>query len=106
MKQYAGKTTILECQITAYPHNENKWRFNGRDLLRRGKYSTELYNDETNNKVTLMLKIESLSSEDFGKYECVSENELGSDSQFMHLLGKIKDSINILDIYLVRSKTV
>ncbi|XP_005091399.3 limbic system-associated membrane protein [Aplysia californica] len=82
--QIRGRSTILECQITAYPHSLNKWRRNGEDIIRGSKYSTELYNEGAN-KVTLSLKVQSLTAEDYGEYECVSENALGRDSQSMLL---------------------
>ena len=44
--------------------------------------------DEDENTLTLALRIQSLSDEDYGQYECVSQNLLGSDSETMILYGR------------------
>ncbi|KAK7503630.1 hypothetical protein BaRGS_00005169, partial [Batillaria attramentaria] len=84
--QSKGKTTILECIVTAYPHAFNVWRRHGKDITRNSKYNIEVY-DEDDNTLTLSLRIQSLTEEDYGKYECVSENPLGRDSETMILYG-------------------
>ncbi|XP_070174728.1 limbic system-associated membrane protein-like [Littorina saxatilis] len=82
--QSLGKTTILECVVTAYPHAITVWRRHGEDIERNAKYNIEVY-DEDENTLTLALRIQSLSRDDYGKYECVSENLLGKDSETMML---------------------
>lgn len=85
--QVRGKTTILECEITAYPQILSLWRRNGKDIIRNSKYMTEIYNDG-GNKVSLILKIQSLEEDDYGEYECYAHNLLGDDSERMVLYGK------------------
>ena len=40
--QSKGKTTILECVVTAYPHAITVWRRNGKDIERNSKYNIEV----------------------------------------------------------------
>ena len=90
MGQSLSKPTILECTIQAYPHNVNRWRHNGQDITRDQKrYTIELYKDE-DNQVTLTLRINSVSREDYGTYECYASNLLGKDSETMVLYGERK----------------
>lgn len=87
ISQLRGKYTILECEITAYPQIMSVWRKDGKEITRSNKYSTEIYSD-SGNKITLNLKIQSLSEEDFGEYECYALNLLGTDAETMVLQGK------------------
>ncbi|XP_076465362.1 limbic system-associated membrane protein-like [Babylonia areolata] len=82
--QSKGKTTILECVVTAYPHAITVWRRNGKVIERNSKYNIEVY-DEDENTLTLALRIQSLTESDYGQYECVSKNQLGKDSETMIL---------------------
>ncbi|GFS17548.1 opioid-binding protein/cell adhesion molecule [Elysia marginata] len=85
ISQSLSKPTILECIITAYPHNFNMWRHNGKDIGRDQKrYTIELYKDG-DTQVTLTLRINSITPEDYGTYECVASNLLGKDSESMIL---------------------
>lgn len=87
MSQILGKTTILDCEITAYPQILSVWRRAGKDITRSNKYATEIYSDGAN-KVTLSLRIHSVAEEDFGEYECFAHNLLGSDAETMVLHGR------------------
>ncbi|KAK3796539.1 hypothetical protein RRG08_003255 [Elysia crispata] len=83
--QSISKPTILECTISAYPHNVNRWRLNGSDIRRDQKrYTIELYKDG-DNQVTLTLRINSVAPQDYGTYECYASNLLGEDSETMVL---------------------
>ncbi|BFZ02526.1 hypothetical protein BsWGS_05565 [Bradybaena similaris] len=82
--QVRGKSTILECEITAYPQILSLWKRHGEEIIRNTKYATEIYNDG-GNRVTLILKIQSLDKEDYGDYECYALNLLGNDAETMTL---------------------
>ncbi|BFY97794.1 hypothetical protein BsWGS_00834 [Bradybaena similaris] len=84
ISQLRGKSTILECEITAYPQIMSVWKKGGKDITRSDKYSTEIYS-ESGNKITLSLRIQTLSEEDFGEYECYALNLLGNDAETMVL---------------------
>ncbi|KAL8604467.1 hypothetical protein ACOMHN_042295 [Nucella lapillus] len=86
--QSKRKTTILECVVTAYPHAITVWRRHGHDIQRNSKYNLEVY-DEDENTLTLALRVQSLTEEDYGQYQCVSENKLGKDSETMVLYGRV-----------------
>ncbi|KAK6178801.1 hypothetical protein SNE40_011304 [Patella caerulea] len=82
--QAKGKETILECVISGYPQGVNIWRRNGEEIQNSMKYRIEIY-DEGENTVTLSLRIRSIDKDDYGEYECVANNVLGSDYEFMTL---------------------
>ncbi|RUS78485.1 hypothetical protein EGW08_013773, partial [Elysia chlorotica] len=83
--QSLSRPTILECIISAYPHNVNRWRFNGSFISQSAdRYSIELYKDGEN-QVTLTLRINSIRESDYGRYECYASNLLGEDSETMEL---------------------
>ncbi|XP_059149018.1 limbic system-associated membrane protein-like [Physella acuta] len=81
--QVRGKQTILECDITAVPHQYNVWRRYGRDISRNPRYTTEVFPEDE--KVTITLKVVPLADEDYGEYECFASNSLGNDSETMIL---------------------
>ncbi|CAL1533799.1 unnamed protein product [Lymnaea stagnalis] len=81
--QTKGKSTILECEITAYPQILSVWKRNGKELQRGMNHVIEVYNE--GNKVILSLRIQSVQDEDFGEYECYAHNLLGDDSEKMLL---------------------
>jgi len=85
--QARGRETILECRITAYPHAVNYWQKDGRRIISSSKHRIEAY-DEGDNKLTLSLRIVDIDADDYGRYDCVAANALGTDQQTIHLFGK------------------
>lgn len=49
--------------------------------------AVQVYNEDENT-LTLSLRIQSLTEEDYGEYECVSQNLMGRDSERMELYGE------------------
>lgn len=87
MGQAIGKETILQCKVSASPHESIVWKKNGSALpLHMYKYWTELY-DEGHHEKTLHLNIIDIDQDDFGFYTCHASNNLGRDSETMFLYG-------------------
>lgn len=84
--QWRGRETILECQITAYPHAVNYWEKDGRRVTSSTKHRIEAY-DEGEHRLTLSLRIHIQEQADYGEYKCHASNSLGSDQRFMYLNG-------------------
>ncbi|XP_060592725.1 limbic system-associated membrane protein-like isoform X7 [Ruditapes philippinarum] len=86
--QFLGRETILDCEITAYPHAIMNWRKGEEDIdfFNKEKYQVELYsgNDESTRK-TLSLRVRDIHEEDYGEYTCYAENKIGSDKETMLL---------------------
>lgn len=86
--QYPGRETILDCEITAYPHAVMYWQKNGREIgfFNKEKYQVELYsgNDESTRK-TLSLRVRDIQQDDYGEYICYAENKIGKDEEAMLL---------------------
>ncbi|XP_052795088.1 limbic system-associated membrane protein-like isoform X3 [Mya arenaria] len=86
--QYAGRETILDCEITAYPHGVMNWIKDGQDidLMNKDKYTVELYSgNEESTKKTLSLRIRNIQPDDFGEYICFALNTIGQDRETMLL---------------------
>jgi len=84
--QARGRETILECRITAYPHAVNYWQKDGRRIISSSKHRIEAY-DDGENKLTLSLRIVNIDADDYGRYDCIAANALGTDQQTIHLFG-------------------
>ncbi|KAL3867416.1 hypothetical protein ACJMK2_044618 [Sinanodonta woodiana] len=86
--QYPGRETILDCEITAYPHGVMYWMKDGMDLdfMNEEKYRIELYsgNDDSKRK-TLSLRVKDITMNDYGEYTCFAKNFLGQDQESMIL---------------------
>lgn len=90
MRQILGRTTMFECRVNAYPVGETYWRRYGEKisiLEEASGFSTDAYNVEGNTWV-VTLTIHKVRSIDYGKYECYSNNLLGSDSETLEFYRK------------------
>ena len=90
--QYQHRETILDCEITAYPHGQMYWMKDGMDidLTSKDKYHVELYSgNEDSKRKTLSLRVKDILMEDYGSYTCVAKNYLGSDRETMILYGRL-----------------
>ena len=86
--QARGRETILECRITAYPHAVNYWQKDGRRIVSSSKHRIEAYQDGgSEHRLTLSLRIVGIDVDDYGRYDCVAANALGTDRQTIHLFG-------------------
>lgn len=86
--QYIGRETIMDCEITAFPHSLMYWTRNGsgNDLLNKDKYQVELYSgSEESTRKTLSLRVRDIREEDFGEYICFALNSLGQDKSSLIL---------------------
>ena len=84
--QARGRETILECRITAYPHAVNYWQKDGRRIISSSKHRIDAY-EETSDRLTLSLRIGDIDADDYGRYDCVAANALGTDQKTIHLFG-------------------
>ncbi|XP_067681504.1 limbic system-associated membrane protein-like [Haliotis asinina] len=82
--QAVGKETILECVISASPHEISVWIRNGKELTDSEKYRIEIYEDK-DHTITLSLRIRNINAFDFGQYTCMASNILGKDRETMAL---------------------
>ncbi|KAK3610192.1 hypothetical protein CHS0354_038830 [Potamilus streckersoni] len=86
--QYRGRETILDCEITAYPHGVMYWMKDGivLNFVNEEKYRIELYsgNDDSERK-TLSLRVNNITKGDYGEYTCFAKNYLGQDQESMIL---------------------
>ncbi|XP_053406303.1 limbic system-associated membrane protein-like [Mercenaria mercenaria] len=86
--QYLGRDTILDCEITAYPHAVMYWKKGESDvdLSNKDKYQVELYSgNEESTRKTFSLRVRDIQQEDFGEYTCYAENMIGNDKESMLL---------------------
>ncbi|XP_045135901.1 neurotrimin-like [Portunus trituberculatus] len=73
---YIGQELTIECRTEAFPKSLNYWTGPSGDMIVAGhRYETLLAN--TSYKVFMMLRIRSVTVEDFGTYCCVAKNSLG-----------------------------
>ncbi|XP_050522459.1 lachesin-like [Daktulosphaira vitifoliae] len=73
---YQSDSVTLECHSEAYPKSIDYWTKDKSTLISNGtKYHTELV--ENTYKTLMKLTIHSVSSLDFGMYQCISKNSLG-----------------------------
>ncbi|XP_059147293.1 lachesin-like [Physella acuta] len=77
--QSLGKETIVECHVSAHPQSETSWRKGGRILSKGEKYDIQVFVSEEENTVILALRIRDITPDDFGHYDCVASNAIGSD---------------------------
>ncbi|ESO11748.1 hypothetical protein HELRODRAFT_71271, partial [Helobdella robusta] len=84
--QTLGRHTILECTVTASPIGLTVWQRNRSTLSNDGKTEIELYNEKLHT-ITLSLRIKNLSRTDYGYYNCVAQNILGSENKTVELFG-------------------
>ena len=89
--QSRGRETILECVVIAFPHAVSYWQKNGLRIKNSLKYRIEAY-DEGYHTLTLSLRIFITESGDYGEYQCVAANSLGSDEGVVNLYGKLTTS--------------
>ncbi|XP_039292153.1 lachesin isoform X5 [Nilaparvata lugens] len=86
---YIGQDVSLECHTEAYPTSINYWTTESGDMIvsdvdvSGDKYEAVSV-DNGYNKY-MMLKIRSVSSTDFGSYQCVAKNSLGETDGLIKL---------------------
>ncbi|XP_047984317.1 protein amalgam-like isoform X2 [Leguminivora glycinivorella] len=74
---YLGQTVLLKCQIEAYPTPNVYWTHININRIQNGsKYQTLIKSNSY--KHTAVLKIDDVSRDDIGAYQCVAENVLGT----------------------------
>lgn len=73
---YIGQELSIECRTEAFPKSINYWTGPGGDMIVAGPRYEPLLAD-TSYKVFMMLRIRSVTVEDFGTYRCVAKNSLG-----------------------------
>ncbi|XP_052283270.1 limbic system-associated membrane protein-like isoform X2 [Dreissena polymorpha] len=87
--QLSGRETILDCEITAYPHGLAYWMKDNDeiDLTRKEKkYEVEMYSGtEDSTKKTLSLRVKNIEHGDYGEYTCYAQNRIGRDQDSMIL---------------------
>lgn len=85
--QYVGRETILDCEITAYPHGVMYWMKDERQLeISKNKYQVEVYGGTIEGtRKTLSLRVKDIEIDDFGEYTCFAQNIIGSDRESMIL---------------------
>ncbi|XP_045156642.2 limbic system-associated membrane protein-like isoform X2 [Mercenaria mercenaria] len=86
--QFPGRETILDCEITAYPHAVMYWKKGESDVdfFNKDKYQVELYSgNEESTRKTLSLRVRDIQQEDYGEYTCYAENMIGNDKESMLL---------------------
>lgn len=84
MQQAEGYDVILQCEMDAFPSPAIDWTKGENTIVNDDKHSVVHFSKgET---ITLStLKIQSLTSTDFGSYQCVATNAHGSDTQTVEL---------------------
>jgi len=84
MQQAEGYDVVLKCEMDAFPAPAIDWKKDDKTLVNDGKHSVVHFSQgETTTLSTL--KIEDLTSTDFGAYQCVATNTHGTDSQTVEL---------------------
>ncbi|XP_039292144.1 lachesin isoform X3 [Nilaparvata lugens] len=81
---YIGQDVSLECHTEAYPTSINYWTTESGDMIVSGDKYEAVSVDNGYNKY-MMLKIRSVSSTDFGSYQCVAKNSLGETDGLIKL---------------------
>lgn len=87
--QEEGRWTQLSCLVTVNPKAGLYWMRNGRRVDTSGSYVVSSQ-EIGRYKHLLRLSIEILRYSDFGKYQCLAENEYGKDAGQITLLGERK----------------
>lgn len=83
----SGTDVTLECRLEASPTPLTSWiRSEGIMLLNNKKY--DVTEEKEGYKIYMKIKINSLTSDDFGSYKCVAKNTLGEKEGFIRLYGK------------------
>lgn len=82
--QYLGKDTILECEVNAFPLGTVLWKHDGRPMVNSLTSEVNLYN-KLDDSVILSLRLQQISMQDYGKYECYADNALGITTKSMTL---------------------
>lgn len=80
ISQYLGRTVTLECYAEGVPLPSIIWTRMGRRISKNWKYAVQFF-QENDNTLVSTLAINSLDSEDFGKYACESFNSQGQSTQ-------------------------
>ncbi|XP_063619402.1 protein amalgam-like [Cydia splendana] len=74
---YLGQSVLLQCKIEAYPTPSVYWTHININRIQNGsKYQTLIKSNSY--KHTAVLKIDDVSRDDIGAYQCVAENVLGT----------------------------
>ncbi|CAG5122881.1 unnamed protein product, partial [Candidula unifasciata] len=85
--QQVGKDTILDCEVSASPLGYVVWRHNSESGLSNSEsHEVHLYNNNNpDDSITLSLRILRVQPEDFGFYQCVATNSIGTTVRTMEL---------------------
>jgi len=90
--QKLGGEVVLECVVAGVPAASHYWTRDSLPIaMPSKKYVTDEY-DELDGRVTLRLSIRNLQSTDYGDYQCVAANKLGSTHRTVTLYGSLTHS--------------
>jgi Immunoglobulin I-set domain len=78
---------MLDCHITAYPHAVNYWEKDGRRIVSTSRHRIEAFEDADSRQLTLSLRISDVTADDYGRYDCIAANALGTQQTSIHLFG-------------------
>lgn len=81
---YIGQDVALECHTEAYPSSINYWTTEKGDMIVSGEKYEAVSMDNGYNRY-MMLKIRSVTTSDFGSYQCVAKNSLGETDGLIKL---------------------
>ena len=90
--QKLGGEVVLECIVTAVPSPSLYWTRDNLPVALSSKYVTDEF-DELDERLTLRLNVRNLTSADYGDYECVAVNQLGSTRRTITLYGSLAQSL-------------
>ena len=95
--QARHRETILECIVHARPHVTNYWQRDDQRISTSDRHAIDVYYDDyVDGRLTLNLRINDVTSSNYGDYQCTAENGVGRDQQTMQLFGKVKKNIVVV----------
>jgi len=85
VQQAEGYDVVLQCQMDSFPTPAIDWTKEGETITNGNHYSVVHFSKGVTTTLST-LKIFSLTSTDFGSYQCVAKNAHGSDTQTVELM--------------------